>query len=377
MNTDRTWIQIDLDNIEHNLREIRKLIPCTTRIMGVVKADGYGHGSIEVSRILEKNSTEYLAVATAEEAFELRENKIKLPILCLGFTDEKRYPQIVDLEITQTIYSYLSACILSKIAIAAGKTAKVHIKIDTGMNRIGFPADDESLAQIVDMAELKGIFIEGIFSHLSCSENEDDSYSNMQFDSFRDFCSKLAQKGIRPHIKHISNSGAIIRLPYMSMDMVRAGIMLYGYYPDEALKKNGIMLKPSLSLKSRIIHIKDIPVGASVSYGRRFITEKKSTIATVPVGYADGYPRLLSCKARVIIRGEFAPVVGTVCMDQMMIDITECKEKIKTGDEVVLIGTQGSKTISVEDIAKLTDTINYEIVCRMGKRVPRIYRKSF
>lgn len=370
---DRTWVQVDLNNIIHNLREIRSVLPASTGVMGVVKADGYGHGSVEVGRILEVNSIEYLAVATVDEALELRANGISVPVLCLGFTDEQRYKDIIDFDITQTIFSYDSAVLLSKMALKKEKTANIHLKVDTGMNRIGFFAKETSLEEIINISKLPEIHIEGIFSHLSSSEIEDESYSNMQFEIFREFCDKLADKGVRPQIKHISNSGAIVRLPHMSLDMVRTGLMLYGYYPDESLMEKGVNLKPALSFRSRIIYVKDIPVGSSVSYGRRFTAQRPSRIATVPVGYADGYPRLLSCKGRVIVRGEYAPVVGTVCMDQMMIDVTDCKETISVGDEVILIGTQNGRSISAEDVAAWAETINYEIVCRIGKRVPKVY----
>lgn len=373
MDTDRTWAEVDLNSIVHNLGEIRRAIPCSTRIMGVVKADGYGHGSVRTAKTLGENGVDYLAVATAEEAMELRQNDIKTPILCLGYTDPLRFPQIVDYDITQTIYSLDIARHLSKTALLRGRMAKVHLKVDTGMNRIGFLPGDSSLAEIEDIVKLGGIFVEGIFSHLSCSEMEDTSYSDMQFQLFKDFYTRLEKKNIRIGIKHISNSGAIIGLPHMALDMVRAGLMIYGCYPGEASKRRGFGLKPALSLKSRIIHIKDIPPGTSVSYGRKFISTESGRIATVAIGYADGYPRILSCLGRAVAGGQFAPVVGNICMDQMIINITGCDKDIKIGDEVVLIGTQGENTIGGDEVARLANTINYEILTGIGKRVPRIY----
>lgn len=372
----RTWAEINLDNIAHNVREIRRLVGKYTEIMAVVKADAYGHGVLETVSTMIENGATRLAVSMLDEAIQLRKIGIDVPILVLSHTNPKRVDEIIKYNITQAVYSHDMAEALSDEALRQGTKAKIHIKIDTGMTRVGFMPGYNAVKAVVEIQKLPGITIEGIFSHFAVADEKDRSYTLHQMELFESIITELNRIGILIPIRHISNSAGILQYPQFSMELVRPGIILYGIYPSEDVSKEVADLKPAMTLKTNVAMIKWVETGTSVSYGRKFTTARKSLIATLPVGYADGYSRLLSGKSRVLVNGQFAPVVGSICMDQCMIDVTDIEGDIKTGDEVVLLGRQGDKEITAQEIAGYMGTIPYEVVCIIGKRVPRVYIKD-
>jgi alanine racemase len=372
----RTWAEINLDNIAHNVKEIQRLVGKRTEIMAVVKADAYGHGVLETVSTLIENGTSRLAVSMLDEAIQLRKIGIDVPILVLSHTNPKRADELIKYQITQTIYSHDMAKILSDEALSQGVRAKVHIKIDTGMTRVGFPPGYSAVKAVMEIQKLPGIIIEGIFSHFATADEKDSSYTMHQIELFESIISELNRIGILIPIRHISNSAAILQYPEFSMELVRPGIILYGIYPSEEVRKVDADFKPAMTLKTNIAMIKWVEAGTAISYGRKFTTGRKSLIATIPVGYADGYSKLLTGKGRVLVNGQFAPVVGSICMDQCMIDVTEIDGDVKTGDEVVLLGKQGNREITAQELAGYIGTIPYEIICIIGKRVPRVYFKN-
>jgi len=365
------WAEVDLDKLAHNMREIRRVAK-SENIIAVVKADAYGHGAIDVAPVLLENGANRLAVAVISEAVELRRSGIECPIMILGFTPPNLIDELLKYDIEQAVYSYEFAIELSKMAQKKNKMAKIHIVVDTGMGRIGYLPNDESAQEVYNISRLPNIIIEGMFCHFSTADEKDKSYTNGQVKKYNDFYEKLKEKKVNINIRHVANSAAIIDLPETHYEAVRPGIILYGYYPSEEVNKENIDLIPVMTLKTNIVHIKKLPPGESVSYGRKFTTERESVIATLPVGYADGYTRLLYQKGKVILKGKFAPVIGRICMDQCMIDITDI-EGVKIGDEVILMGEDENKKFTADTIAELIGTINYEVVCMIGKRVPRVY----
>ncbi|WP_250278403.1 alanine racemase [[Clostridium] colinum] len=367
---ERVIAEINLDNIAYNMSNIRKNIDKKTKIMAIVKADAYGHGAVEVAKTALYNGADWLGVAIIDEAIELRKNNIFEPILILGHTMEHKFLQVIRYNITQTVFSYEMAKKLSDEATKIKKSVDIHIKIDTGMSRLGFLPTEESIEQIIAIKKLPYINITGIFTHFATSDMEDKSFTKNQFEKYKYVVDILEKRGFENIIKHISNSGAILDLEEYRLDMVRAGIILYGMYPSNQVLKT-INLKPAMSLKTHISYVKEVEENVSVSYCRTYFTNKKTKIATIPVGYADGYARALSNKARVFINGEYANVIGNICMDQFMIDVTHISN-IKQGDIAILMG----EGITAEEIASLQGTINYEIVCNIGKRVPRVYIKN-
>ncbi len=368
------WAEIDLDNLAHNMQEIKRLSK-SKEIIATVKADAYGHGALDIAPTLLANGATRLAVAVVNEAVELRRGGIDCPIMVLGFTPDSLIDSILKYDIEQTVYTYDLAEKISKMAIEKNKIAKIHIALDTGMGRIGFTPEEKSLNQVYKISKLPNIIIEGLFSHFSTADAYDKSYTNMQFEKFNWFYDKLKEKGVKINIRHIANSAAIIDLPETHLEGVRPGIILYGYYPSEEVSKDKIKLKPVMTLKTNIVHLKEMDQGQYISYGRAFQTRRPSIIATLPVGYADGYTRLLFNKAKVIINGSFAPVVGRICMDQCMVDVTDIGE-VKVGDEVILMGEYKNLKMTADEIAELLGTINYEITCMISKRVPRVYIKD-
>ena len=368
----RVYAAIDLDAVCHNISEIKKLVGPDTKIMPVIKADGYGHGAVPVAKALNKIGVDGCAVAIIEEGIALRKQGITKPILILGYTSEYQYASLIQHEIEQTVFSYEMAEAISKFAVTMKKEARIHIKVDTGMNRIGFKPTEESVGQVQRIQKLPNIKIQGIFTHFACADEEDKTSARYQKKLFDQFVSKIEEKGIEIPVKHVSNSAAIMDLRECRMDMVRSGIITYGLYPSEEVDKSAIDLKPALSLISHVIHVKEVGPGEGVSYGSTFVTDRKTRIATIPVGYADGYPRALSSRGRVIIRGQYAPIIGRICMDQFMVDVTDI-EGVSVMDRVTLVGTEGDKNISVEEAADLAGSFNYEFVCGIGKRVPRVY----
>lgn len=368
------WAEIDLDNIAFNMKNIKNLVK-DKEVIGVIKADAYGHGAVEVAKVLSENGASRFAVAIITEAIELRKHDIKLPIMILGYTPIEYAKDLIKYDIEQTVYNLEYAKELSNVALKLGKKAKIHIALDTGMGRIGFIPDDDSLEEVLKISALDGIEIVGIFTHFSTADEEDKEYTNYQFNKIQNFIKKLSDRGVNIPLKHVSNSGAIIDLPETYLDAVRAGIILYGYYPSDEVKKSNLSIKPALTLKTKISHIKKMEKDMYVSYGRTFKTERDSIIATLPIGYADGYSRLLSGKAKVIVNGKFANVVGRICMDQCMIDVTDVGE-VKVGDEVILLGEDNGLKFNANDMASLIGTINYDVLCMIKHRVPRVYKKN-
>lgn len=368
------WAEINLDNLANNMKEIRK-ISKSKDIIAVVKADAYGHGALDTAPVFLENGATRLAVAVVSEAIELRKSGVKCPIMILGFTPPNLIDNILRYDIEQTVFNYEFACELSRVAVKENKIAKIHIAIDTGMGRIGFLPNENSVQQVCNISKLPNIIIEGIFSHFSTADEEDKSYAYRQIEKFKWFYDRLIQSGVKIHIRHIANSAAIIDLPQTHFEAVRPGIILYGYYPSQYVSHDKINLKTALELKTNVVHIKRLGKGEYIGYGRKYKTLRESIIATLPIGYADGYSRLLFNKGKVIINGKFAPIVGNICMDQCMVDITEIKN-VNIGDEVVLIGRQGSSKIDAEDIANMLGTISYEIMCMISNRVPRVYIKD-
>ncbi len=371
----RVVSEINLDAIAYNIRKIRKITNKNSQIMAVVKADAYGHGAVEVSKVALYNGADALAVAITDEGIQIRKNNIKVPILVLGYTPEMQLEDCVKYDLIQTVYNFEMAENISKVAKRLNKIAKIHIKVETGMGRLGFLPSKEAYEDIIKISQMENIKIDGAFTHFATADSEDKTFTYEQAGLFKNFISELEKRGVNIPIKHCANSAAIMDLPEFSFNMVRAGIILYGMYPSDEVNKQKLDIKPAMSLKTQISYVKEEPCGVSIGYGRTFFTQRNSKVATVPVGYADGYSRALSNKARVLVRGKYAPIVGRICMDQFMIDITDIPEA-SIGDEVVLIGEQGGNMVSAEEIAKLIDTINYEVVCMIGKRIPRVYIKN-
>ncbi|MCB2293411.1 alanine racemase [Clostridium algoriphilum] len=368
------WAEIDLDKLAHNMREIRRLAK-SENIIAVVKADAYGHGAVDVAPVLLKNGANMLAVAIQSEAMELRKSGIECPIMILGFTPPNLIDNLLKYDIQQTVYTYKFASELSKMAVKENKIAKIHIAVDTGMGRIGYLPNDESAMEVYNISKLPNILIVGMFCHFSTADEKDKTYTYEQVKKYDDFYEKLKAKKVYIKMRHIANSAAIIDLPETHYEAVRPGIIIYGYYPSDEVNKEKINLLPVMTLKTNVVHIKTLPPGEYVSYGRKYKTQKESVIATLPIGYADGYTRLLFEKGKVILKGEFAPVIGKICMDQCMIDVTEING-VKVGDEVILIGEDGDKKFTADIIGDLIGTISYEVVCMIGKRVPRVYTKQ-
>ena len=368
------WEEVNLDNIAYNMKNIRAKTK-SKEIFAVVKADAYGHGAVDVAPVLLENGATRLSVAVLSEGVELRKSGIKCPINILGVTPETLFDYIIDYDLEPVVFNYDYALKLSKAAKSKNKTVKIHIKVDTGMGRIGFLPTEESVAEAVKISKIPNLEIQGLFSHFSTADEKNKEYSKYQFEKYNWFLNKLVGNGVKIEIRDLANSAAIMELPDTHFDGTRPGIILYGYYPSTDVNKKELDIKPVMTLKADILHIKTMEPGQYIGYGRKFKTERKSIIATLGVGYADGYTRMLSGKAKVIINGQFAPVVGSICMDQCMIDVTDI-EGVKIGDEVILMGSDGKLKFDVDDIAPLLGTINYEVLCMISKRVPRVYIKG-
>lgn len=369
------WAEIDLDSLAHNIKEVRRITNKEALVTAVVKANAYGHGSIEAAKVFLENGADRLAVATLSEAVELRRVGINVPILILGYTPDSQHKIAVENGIIEAIYKLESAEKLSQVAGSLNKRAKVHIKVDSGMGRIGFPPVNSSIDKIEKIFKLPNLEIEGIFTHFAKADEVDKSYTEKQFKNYKWVIEKLEDRNIQIPIKHVSNSAATIDLPEYNLNMVRGGIMIYGLYPSDEVDKEKISLNPAMTLKAKIAYLKEVPEGTGISYGQIFVTKRKSKIATIPIGYADGFTRLLTSKAEVAIKGKRAPIVGKICMDQCMIDVTDI-EDVKVGDEVVLFGDGSNGVPHIDEVAEKLGTINYEIVCMVGRRVPRVYTKD-
>lgn len=370
-----TGLEIDLDNLAYNMKQVAKIVKEGTLITAIVKANGYGHGAIDVAKVFLENGAHRLAVSTLEEGIELRKGGIDVPILLLNHTFPERYDDILYYDLIPSIYRYNDAIELSKEAVKLEKIVKIHIKIDTGMGRIGFLPIEDSIKDIIEISKLPNIEIEGMFSHFARADEEDKSHVKEQYKRFSWVTDRLEENNIYIPIKHISNSAGIMDTPEYNMDMVRAGIILYGYYPSDEVMKDRLKLKPAMTLKSYISNIKIVEEGAGIGYNQIFTTDRRSVIGTIPIGYADGYSRILTGKGEVSIHGKRVPIIGRICMDQMMLDLTDIDD-VKIGDRVVLFGHGDESYPSVEEVAKTLGTVSYEIMCMMGRRLPRIYIKE-
>jgi alanine racemase len=369
----RIQAKIDLDAVENNFREMQKNLTPGTKITAVIKADGYGHGAREIGRMIEPWDFIWgYATATPEEAEELRDAGLKKPILLLGKAFPESYGDIIAQDIRACIFEYDTAKELSDKAAEMGQTAKIHLAVDTGMSRIGFALNEESIDAIVKIAALPNLEIEGIFTHFARADEKDPAPAYAQLEKFTSFVSETEKRGVKIPLHHCSNSAGIIRMKEANLSMVRAGITVYGLWPSDEVEKDIVRLQPVMSLISHITFIKELPAGREISYGGTFTTKKPTKVATIPVGYADGYPRQLSGKGWVLIRGKKAPILGRVCMDQFMVDVSGIPD-VKEYDEAVLMGTQGNESIAAEEIGDISGRFNYELTCCISKRVPRVF----
>lgn len=381
------WAEVDIHAIRSNIKALREFLAPETKIMSIIKANGYGHGASRVAKEALNEVTDYFGVAVLSEAIELRKKWITKPILILGYTDWKDYDQLLQYDIMQTIFNKEQAIKLNEAAIKAEAIVKVHIKVDTGMHRIGFVSDEESLRDIVEIDDLSNIQIDGVFSHMASADTGDVDYCRMQMERFGEFTDCLEKMLVEKNdrnaqptkipIKHMANSASTLTMKESHLDMVRPGIILYGHYPSQYIEERSTLLplKQALTLKASIVNILHAKPGMRISYGGTYTTTRDSVIATLPLGYADGYPRILSNRGSVLIKGKRAPIVGSICMDQMMIDVTDI-EGVELGDEVVLYGVEEATgaSLPVSELAGLTGSINYEILTGLSERVPRVYK---
>ena len=367
----RIEADINLDNIRENIKMMKACVPESMKMLAVIKADAYGHGAVEVSRAL-SDLADFYAIACIDEAVELRHAGCEKPLLILGYTDPSEYDELITYDVRPAMYDKAECAILSDDAVKKGTKAKIHIKMDTGMSRIGFQCDDAGINDIVEIAHMPGIEVEGIFTHYSKADEYDKTAANGQLALFRSVIGRLKERGISIPVKHISNSAGIMEMDNEGFDMVRSGIVTYGLYPSDEVDHSIAALKPAMELLAKVVHVKDVKAGTGIGYGWTFVAPHDMRIATVSAGYADGYPRAQSYIGRVIIHGKYAPITGRVCMDQFMIDVSDIPETA-VGDTVVLIGKCGDKEITVEEVAEPANSFNYELICNIGRRVPRVY----
>ena len=366
----RIEARIDLDRIRENIKAVQALNPPERKTLLVIKADAYGHGAVTLADRL-GDLADYFGVAEIDEAVELRRSGVTKPILILGYTDETEYEDLINYDITQAVFDVEKCRSLSLLAEKMGKKARVHIKVDSGMHRIGFSGDEAGVNAAETLFSMPGISVEGIFTHFARADEKDKSSAEEQYKLFSWFVKNLEERGHSLGIRHIDNSAGAMELHSKGFDMMRLGIVIYGLYPSEEVDKS-VVITPAMSLVSHITHIKVLPAGCGISYGHTFVTERETRVATVSAGYADGYPRAQSGRGRVLIRGEYAPILGRVCMDQFMVDVTHIPEA-EVGDEVTLFGADGENRISVEEVAEPAVSFNYELVCNVARRVPRVY----
>ncbi len=369
------WVEINLNNLDFNIKNIKTKIG-DREMIGVIKADAYGHGSVKVAEVLRANGCKTFAIATIQEAITLREAGAKEEIILLGLAPDMYADTVVQYDITPVVCDSSNAAAINAAAKAADKTVHGLIAVDTGMGRIGYLADEAEAAaeDIKKIQALENFKIKSLFSHMSTADALDKTFSRQQEEKFNKFYSVLTSAGINIPMKTLANSASVMEIPSVYFDACRPGIILYGCYPSDEVDKNELAIKPVMSVKANIVHLKDVPEGFSVGYGRKFISTRPSKIATLALGYADGYPRPYSQYAKVIVNGHIAPIAGNICMDQCMVDVTDVPD-VKVGDEVIIMGTDGTHTILADDIARATGTINYEIVCAFGQRLPKVYVK--
>lgn len=372
----RVYAKIDLDAIAFNLRSIEKKIGPKTQILAVVKTDGYGHGAVWTAREAEGFDSVFgFAVATAEEAFDLRSHGIKKPILILGYTFESDYEELARRQIRPAVYSYEMARQIAKAAQRAKTDVRIHLKIDTGMGRIGYQATPQAADEIAAIAGLPGIVIEGVFTHFARADETDKAYTYDQMRQFDGMLRMLKERGVDPPLKHCANSAAIAEIREANFDLVRAGIILYGLWPSDEVGRDSLTLKPAMEIKSRMVHIKTLEAGRTVSYGGTYRLQEPRRIATIPVGYGDGYPRSLSNRGYVLIHGKKAPILGRICMDQFMVDVTDIPNA-KLLDTVTLLGWDEGAYLGMEELGDASGRFHYEFACCIGKRVPRVFYKN-
>lgn len=376
-NYQRVCAEIDLDAIFYNMEQMHQNLSRDTRMMAVIKTDGYGHGAIQIGRELEKLDYVYgYAVATAEEAMILRHAGLQKPILILGYTFPYSYEDLIRYEIRPAVFREDTVEQLSECACRMGRNVKVHVKVDTGMMRIGIRPDESGIAFVDKVLHTAGVELEGMFTHFARADETDKTSAGEQLGRIRDFMMRVEKElGCHIPVKHCSNSAGIIEFPEANMDVVRAGITLYGLWPSAEVSRQIVSLRPVLSLRSHIVYIKEVEAGTPVSYGGTYVTSGKMRVATIPIGYGDGYPRGLSGKGYVLIRGKKAPILGRVCMDQFMVSVENIPEAA-LGDEVTLIGTDGTERITMEELGEISGRFNYELACDLGKRIPRVYLKD-
>ena len=369
------WVEINLNNLDFNIKNIKTKIG-DREMIGVIKADAYGHGSVKVAEVLRANGCKTFAIATIQEAITLREAGAKEEIILLGLAPDMYADTVVQYDITPVVCDSSNAAAINAAAKAADKTVHGLIAVDTGMGRIGYLADEAEAAaeDIKKIQALENFKIKGLFSHMSTADALDKTFSRQQEEKFNKFYSVLTSAGINIPMKTLANSASVMEIPSVYFDACRPGIILYGCYPSDEVDKNELAIKPVMSVKANIVHLKDVPEGFSVGYGRKFISTRPSKIATLALGYADGYPRPYSQYAKVIVNGHIAPIAGNICMDQCMVDVTDVPD-VKVGDEVIIMGTDGTHTTLADDIARATGTINYEIVCAFGQGLPKVYVK--
>lgn len=367
-----TWAEISLDALGFNLASFRRALPAELKIMAVLKADAYGHGAVETAREALRCGADYLAVAFLDEALELRRAGIEAPLLVLGYVPPEGTALAVQYGLTLTVFS--EETLQAAARAARGETpVKIHIKLDTGMGRLGVHTHEAAIALIDRALSMEEVEVEALYTHYACADETDKTYTREQYRRFSEIVSHYRQRGVEFPLNHAGNSATAIDLPELSCKMVRLGISLYGFYPSEEVNRTRVPLKPVLSFKTRVVHVKTLPPGSGVSYGATYRTRGYETIATLPVGYADGYSRMLSHKAEVLIRGRRVPVIGRICMDQAMIQVSDLAGSVEVGDEVVLFGQQDHASIPAEELAGWLGTINYEIACMVSHRVPRVY----
>ena len=371
----RVYATVNLDAVASNMRSMRDNLPASTLIMGSVKADGYGHGSVPVAKTIEPYVFGY-AVATIDEGIILRRHGINKTILILGVTHESRYEDLLRYDIRTAMFQYEKAKKLSDLALKQGKKAVVHLALDTGMSRIGMKADREHAKEAAAIAALEGIEVEGLFTHFARADETDKSAYEEQYRRYKEFLGYLKELRVKIPIRHCSNSAGIVEsLESNHMDMVRAGIAIYGMYPSDEVDHNSVKLTPAMEIKSCITYIKEIEAGTAVSYGGTFVADHTMKVATIPVGYGDGYVRSLSGKGDVLIHGKRAAILGRICMDQFMVDVTDIPD-VQEDDEVTLLGSDGAECITMEELAEKSGGFHYEMICDIGKRIPRVYLKD-
>lgn len=370
----RGYIEVNLDHILSNAENIKSHIGKETKIVAVIKTDGYGHGSIAPAKKLEDKDFMYgFAVATEEEAMELVESGIKKPVMILGYTFPYAYEEMAENGIEPAVFREDMLEEMGKAALKRGKKMRLHVKVDTGMGRIGITPDEKGLAFVKKVAKTEGVELAGVFTHFARADEADKTSAKEQLQKFNAFIEKIHENGIHGFLCHCSNSAAIMEMPESHMDLVRSGIILYGLKPSDDVKMEALPLKPALSFYSSIVFIKNMEPGLPISYGGTFVTKENMRVATIPIGYGDGYPRSLSNKGYVLVHGKKAPILGKVCMDQMMVDVTNIPEA-KEGDKVTLIGRDGEEELSADMLGELSGRFNYELICDLGKRIPRIYK---